>query len=140
MPYNVVKDRKYLKDHDWAKEEDGQVLIGVTDFAQQTLKDIVYVELPEVGETVEVGEIFGSIESVKAVSDEIAACSAPVTYPSRIRISEALSRASRMGYCRTSLTETCSIAPSTAISGISPNADSCRFESLRSSLPVRQSG
>ena len=69
MPYKVVKDRKYLKEHDWAKKEDGLVLIGITDFAQQTLKDIVYVELPEVGESVEAGEVFGSIESVKAVSD-----------------------------------------------------------------------
>ena len=79
MSYKVVKDRKYLKDHDWAKEEDGLVLIGITDFAQQTLKDIVYVELPEVGENVEVGEVFGSIESVKAVSDLISPVTGKIT-------------------------------------------------------------
>lgn len=79
MPYKVMNDRKYLKDHDWAKEEDGLVLIGITDFAQQTLKDVVYVELPEVGETVEAGEVFGSIESVKAVSDLISPVTGKIT-------------------------------------------------------------
>ncbi|MEJ2536692.1 MAG: glycine cleavage system protein GcvH [Calditrichia bacterium] len=60
---------KYTKDHEWAKIEGNIATIGITDFAQSELGDIVYVELPEVGAQTKQGESFGTIEAVKAVSD-----------------------------------------------------------------------
>ena len=60
---------KYTKDHEWIRVEDGRGRIGVTDYAQEQLGDVVYVELPETGRSFKQGEQFGSIESVKAVSD-----------------------------------------------------------------------
>lgn len=60
---------KYAKSHEWVKEEDGIVTIGLTDFAQSELGDLVFVNLPEEGDQVEVGTAFGDVESVKAVSD-----------------------------------------------------------------------
>jgi glycine cleavage system H protein len=60
---------KYTKDHEWAKIEGNIATIGITDFAQSELGDIVYVELPEVGTQTKQGESFGTIEAVKAVSD-----------------------------------------------------------------------
>lgn len=69
MSYKVEPDYKYIPEHDWAKIEGDLVVIGVTDYAQKSLKDVVYVELPEVGDTFKVKNVFGSIESVKAVSD-----------------------------------------------------------------------
>ena len=71
MSYKILPDLRYLPEHDWAKKEGDIVLMGVTDFAQKTLKDVVYVELPEVGDTFEFKDVIGSIESVKAVSDLI---------------------------------------------------------------------
>ena len=71
MSYKVEPDYKYIPEHDWAKVEGDLVVIGVTDYAQKLLKDVVYVELPEVGDTFELKAVFGSIESVKAVSDLI---------------------------------------------------------------------
>jgi glycine cleavage system H protein len=62
-------DFKYTKDHEWVREADGEALVGITDFAQHQLGDVVYVELPEVGRTLKQGEVFGTIESVKAVSE-----------------------------------------------------------------------
>ena len=62
-------DRKYTKDHEWAKLDEDLVVMGITDYAQEQLGDIVYVELPQPGDTVEVGQSFGIIESVKAASD-----------------------------------------------------------------------
>ncbi len=62
-------DRKYTKDHEWAKREDGLVRVGITSFAAERLSDIVFVELPKVGAEVKAGEAFGAIESVKAASD-----------------------------------------------------------------------
>ncbi|MDP1568641.1 MAG: glycine cleavage system protein GcvH [Vicinamibacterales bacterium] len=62
-------DLKYTKDHEWIRLEDGHGIVGITDFAQKQLGDVVYVELPEVGATVTAGESFGTIESVKAVSE-----------------------------------------------------------------------
>jgi len=65
-------DRRYSKDHEWIAV-DGQVaLVGITDFAQQELGDIVYVELPQNGQQVKVGDVLGTIESVKAVSEILA--------------------------------------------------------------------
>ena len=60
---------KYSKDHEWMKEEDGVVVIGISDFAQDALGDVVFVNLPGEGDEVTAGEAFGDVESVKAVSD-----------------------------------------------------------------------
>ena len=62
-------DRKYTKDHEWIRVADGQGHVGITDYAQEQLGDVVYVELPAVGRTFAQGEQFGAVESVKAVSD-----------------------------------------------------------------------
>ncbi|EAG6758096.1 glycine cleavage system protein GcvH [Listeria monocytogenes] len=59
----------YTEEHEWVKADDGSYVIGITDFAQDQLGDIVFVELPEVGDTVTKGDSIGSIESVKTVSD-----------------------------------------------------------------------
>ena len=66
---NFPSDLKYAKTHEWIREEDGLIVIGLTDFAQDQLGDIVFVGLPEVGDAVEVGDSFADVESVKAVSD-----------------------------------------------------------------------
>ena len=63
------QELKYTKDHEWIRVADGRGRVGVTDYAQEQLGDVVYVELPEVGRSFRQGEQFGSIESVKAVSD-----------------------------------------------------------------------
>jgi len=63
------KDLKYTKDHEWIKIEGDTALIGITDFAQKELGDIVYVDITTVGEEVAEGEVFGSVEAVKTVSD-----------------------------------------------------------------------
>ncbi len=68
-------DLKYTKEHEWIRVEGDTGTIGITDFAQQQLGDVVYVELPEVGATITAGQVFGTIESVKAVSELFA----PVT-------------------------------------------------------------
>jgi len=66
----VPNDLKYAKSHEWAKlEADGIVLVGISDFAQEQLGDVVYVELPEQGRSVKAGEACAVIESVKAASD-----------------------------------------------------------------------
>ncbi len=66
---NFPKDLKYTKEHEWIKVENGIGTIGITDFAQSELGDIVFVELPEVGRNLTQNETFGTIEAVKAVSD-----------------------------------------------------------------------
>jgi glycine cleavage system H protein len=66
---NFSEDVKYTKDHEWAKLEDGVVTIGLSDYAQDQLGEIVFVELPEVGDSFVKGDEFGSVESVKAVSE-----------------------------------------------------------------------
>lgn len=68
-------DLKYTKEHEWIRIEGDTGAIGITDFAQQQLGDVVYVELPEVGSAITAGQVFGTIESVKAVSELFA----PVT-------------------------------------------------------------
>ena len=68
-------EMKYSKDHEWMKEEDGVVVIGISDFAQDALGDVVFVNLPGEGDEVTAGEAFGDVESVKAVSDLVS----PVT-------------------------------------------------------------
>ncbi len=60
---------KYTKDHEWIKMEGDVAVIGISDFAQDALGDVVFINLPEVGDAVNAGEAFGDVESVKAVSD-----------------------------------------------------------------------
>ena len=62
-------DRKYTKDHEWVRLSGDMAEIGITDYAQQQLGDVVYMELPEVGSRLAAGQSFGSVESVKAVSE-----------------------------------------------------------------------
>jgi glycine cleavage system H protein len=62
-------DLKYTKDHEWVKIDGGTATVGITDYAQKALGDVVYLELPDVGRTLKKGEVFGTIESVKAVSE-----------------------------------------------------------------------
>jgi len=69
---------KYTKDHEWIELSGDQGRVGITDFAQQQLGDVVYLELPEVGATVKAGQSFGNIESVKAVSELYAPVSGTV--------------------------------------------------------------
>ena len=66
---NLPDSLRYTKDHEWAEAEGGTIRIGITDYAQDALGDVVFVELPEVGATFEEGEEFGTVESVKAVSE-----------------------------------------------------------------------
>jgi glycine cleavage system H protein len=76
--YDIPEDRRYSQEDEWARLEDERITVGVTDYAQQQLGDIVFVELPAVGTAVEKGEPFGVIESVKAVSDLYAPVSGQV--------------------------------------------------------------
>jgi glycine cleavage system H protein len=71
-------DLKYTKDHEWIRLDAGTGTVGITDFAQQQLGDVVYVELPEVGAQLTAGKVFGTIESVKAVSELYAPVSGEV--------------------------------------------------------------
>jgi glycine cleavage system H protein len=73
-----VADRKYTETHEWAKREGDLVVVGLSDYAQVQLGDIVYVELPAVGTAVAAGKSFGTIESVKAASDVFAPVSGKV--------------------------------------------------------------
>ena len=66
---NLPEDVKYSDDHEWAKDDNGTVTIGINDYAQDQLGEIVFVELPETGDTFAKGDEFGSVESVKAVSE-----------------------------------------------------------------------
>ena len=66
---NFPDELKYTKDHEWVKIEGDIATIGVTDFAQKELGDIVYVEVETLGETLEAGAVFGTVEAVKTVSD-----------------------------------------------------------------------
>lgn len=66
---NIPSELKYSKDHEWIRAEAGEAFIGITDFAQSQLGDIVFVDVTSEGETLGEGEVFGSIEAVKTVSD-----------------------------------------------------------------------
>ena len=76
---NVPSDLKYTKDHEWVRVSGKSAVVGITDHAQQQLGDVVYVELPKVGDTFEASDPFGSIESVKAVSEAFSPLSGKVT-------------------------------------------------------------
>jgi glycine cleavage system H protein len=72
-------DRRYTKEHEWVRVDGGAATVGITDFAQHELGDIVYVELPEIGRAVKAGDVLGTIESVKAVSELYAPVSGTIT-------------------------------------------------------------
>jgi glycine cleavage system H protein len=76
---NIPDDLKYTKDHEWIKVEGDTAIVGVTDFAQNELGDIVYIEVNTVGESLEQEETFGTIEAVKTVSDLFMPVSGEVT-------------------------------------------------------------
>lgn len=76
---DIPSDLKYLSSHEWARlEDDGTVTVGITDFAQDMLGDVVFVELPELGSTINAGDEAGVVESVKAASDIFAPVSGEV--------------------------------------------------------------
>jgi glycine cleavage system H protein len=79
MSFEIPEDCRYLESHEWARREDGTARIGITDFAQDELGDVVFVELPEVGDAIDKDTEFGVIESIKAVSDLYAPVSGEVT-------------------------------------------------------------
>jgi glycine cleavage system H protein len=66
---NVPPELRYSKDHEWARDEDGKVRVGITDYAQDALGDVVFVELPNVGDRISLGGTFGEVESTKSVSE-----------------------------------------------------------------------
>jgi glycine cleavage system H protein len=77
MPYPT--DRKYTREHEWIQVNGNSAALGITDYAQQSLGDIVFVEAPKVGAELTAGKTFGTVESVKAVSDLFAPASGTVT-------------------------------------------------------------
>lgn len=77
MPYPT--DRKYTKEHEWIQVNGTSATVGITDYAQQSLGDIVFVETPKVGAELTLGKAFGTVESVKAVSDLFSPASGTVT-------------------------------------------------------------
>jgi len=81
----VLEDLKYTNDHEWAHEKDDLLVIGITDYAQNSLGEIVYVELPNEGDEITKGDPFGAVESTKAVSDLYAPVSGDV-----VEVNEAL--------------------------------------------------
>jgi glycine cleavage system H protein len=74
----IPKDLLYTEDHEWARKEDGEIIEGITDYAQSELQDIVYIELPEVGMEVVQGDPIATIEAVKTVTDLYAAVSGKI--------------------------------------------------------------
>tara|TARA_Y100001968_G_C19210746_1_gene644637 strand:- start:141 stop:530 length:390 start_codon:yes stop_codon:yes gene_type:complete len=76
---NIPQDCRYTKEHEWAKTDGDELLIGITDHAQSQLGDIVFLELPEVGAQLDAEQAFGVVESVKAVSDLFAPLAGEVT-------------------------------------------------------------
>jgi glycine cleavage system H protein len=83
MALNVPDDRRYSQDHEWALPEDGRVRMGITDYAQDALGDVVFVQLPDVGATFGAGESLGEVESTKSVSDVYAPVSGRVVEVNR---------------------------------------------------------
>ena len=82
---NVPEDLHYSKDHEWVRVEGDEAIIGITDYAQNSLGDVVYVELPKAGDEFAANEPFGSVESVKAVSEVFSPLAGAV-----VRINESL--------------------------------------------------
>ncbi len=80
----IPEDLRYTKDHEWAKIEGSHARVGITDHAQNELTDVVYVEFPAVGKTVTQGEVLGTVESVKAVSEIFAPVSGKVVEVNKV--------------------------------------------------------
>ena len=78
MEIKIPKDLLYTEDHEWARRENGEITEGLTDFAQSELQDIVFIELPEVGQEVVQGDSVATIEAVKTVTDLYAAVSGKI--------------------------------------------------------------
>ena len=76
---HVPEDRKYTTDHEWARVVDGKVQVGITDYAQDALGDIVFVDLPAIGSAVEAGGQLGEVESTKSVSEIYAPVAGTIT-------------------------------------------------------------
>ena len=76
---NFPDDLKYAEDHEWARLENNEVTIGICDYAQDQLGDVVFVELPQVGDSFDIGQEFGTVESVKAVSELVIPLGGEVT-------------------------------------------------------------
>ena len=85
MPYETPSNLLYAATHEWVSTDGDEVTVGITDYAQHALGDVVFVDLPEVGRTLEQGETFGAVESVKAASDIYAPISGEV-----VAVNEAL--------------------------------------------------
>ena len=83
---SIPVELRYTKEHEWVKVDGNKVTVGITDFAQHELGDIVFVELPEVGDTVTINDSFGNVESVKTVSELYSPVSGTV-----VEVNEALS-------------------------------------------------
>ena len=85
---NVPEDRRYTEEHEWALAENGRVRIGITDYAQEALGDVVYVVLPKVGRRVQAGETVAEVESTKSVAEVYAPLNGTV-----VAVNEALGAA-----------------------------------------------
>jgi glycine cleavage system H protein len=79
MSFEIPDDCRYIDSHEWVRQQNGTVRVGISDFAQDELGDVVFVELPAEGETLARDESFGVVESIKAVSDVYAPISGTVT-------------------------------------------------------------
>jgi len=79
MSFETPDDRRYLESHEWAHRDGDTVRVGISDFAQDELGDVVFVELPDAGDEIAAGEEFGVVESIKAVSDLYAPVGGKVT-------------------------------------------------------------
>ncbi len=78
MATNVPSDLKYTEEHEWIRQEGDLYVVGITDYAQDSLGDVVYVEVGDVGDTMKAGKAFGVVESVKAASDLFAPMSGEI--------------------------------------------------------------
>ena len=88
MAWNIPEDLKYTENDEWVRVNGADATYGVSDYAQDQLSDVVYIELPDVGATLTKGEILGTIESVKAASDLYAAVSGEVTEVNSVVVDE----------------------------------------------------
>jgi glycine cleavage system H protein len=88
---NIPINLKYTKDHEWARLEGDQAVVGVTEYAQSQLGDVVYLELPKVGEVISQGDVIGTIEAVKTVADVFSPVSGEI-----IAVNDALKDASEL--------------------------------------------
>ena len=84
----IPQDRSYTKDHEWAKLEGNAIRVGITDYAQDALGDVVFVQLPEIGQHLVAGASFAEVESTKSVSDIYAPCAGTVSAVNQALVSQ----------------------------------------------------